>query len=255
MVVILIWIISGLSSLPIMTATVYDQKYHKQIKSEVNVCYSVITNRWQIIYLFISLFFFYMLPCLLLFILYGKIVYVIKNRNVAKLTAIGRNKYNDPTTSTYQSKNSKYNVEKQSLDLNETDVILKHELNIDGMNATRKSLLLKKKKLNNESYKKSTSVQPMNQKQIIILLIIMMFLILLLLLPYRVFSIWTALATSKQLTNLGINNYYSILNFCRVTFYINSAINPIFYHILSSKFQNAFRNVLKRTASKNTNMV
>ncbi len=198
-----------------------------------------------------------MLPCLLLFILYGRIVYVIKNRDVQKLTATGKNKYNNSTQSslsTFHSKSTKYNVEKQSLDLNETDVILKLGTNIDSINANKKSLLSKKQSIKNKSLKKTTQHQPMNQKQIIILLIIMMFLILLLLLPYRVFSIWAALATKQQLNNLGINNFYSILNFCRVTFYINSAINPIFYHILSSKFQNAFKNVLKRS-SKNYNIV
>lgn len=236
LVVILIWVISGLSSLPIMTATVYGQAYHKHFGKRVDICYSSIKEEWQFVYLFLSLFFFYMLPCLLLFILYGKIVYVIKNRNIKSLTANG-----SENTSRAFRKTQKYNGPKESYSLNETDVILK----VDPNDEKKKRLETKKSS--------SGSVHPMNQKQIVILLIIMMFLILLLLLPYRVFSIWTAMASKAQLIKLGINNYYSLLNFCRVTFYTNSAINPIFYHILSSKFQNAFKNVLKRKGSKNNN--
>lgn len=236
LVVIVIWIISTLFSLPIMTSTVYSTGYHKQLGKQVNVCYSQFKEPWQLTYLFISLFVFYMLPCLLLFFLYGKIVYVIKNRDVKNLTANASESRS--LTINRGTASNKYNPSP-----NETDVILK----LGDANSKKSK---KNAKLNVKEAKNTPGAT--NQKQIIILLIIMMFLILLLLLPYRVFSLWTAMATKKQLINLGINNYYSILNFCRVTFYINSAINPIFYHILSSKFQNAFKNVLRSKGSRST---
>ena len=217
-VVILIWVISMLFSLPIMKATIYSQAYHKHFDKRVNICYCVFKGDWNIVYLFVSLFLFYMLPCVLLFTLYGKIVLIIRNRNFKSLMENSN------------SRNVTHHGE-------------------DSMNEIE---LIEKKSAKNISKKKPNNTQNFNQKQIIVLLIIMMFLILLLLLPYRVFSIWTAMATKTQLLNLGLKNYYSILNFCRVTFYINSAINPIFYHILSSKFQNAFKNVLKRKGSKKT---
>lgn len=233
LVVILIWIISMLFSLPIMTATVYSIGYHKQLGMRVNVCYSQFKEPWQLTYLFISLIIFYMLPCILLFVLYGKIVYVIKNRNVKNLTA-SRQSSTEYRSST---KVDRYSVARDANSLIETDAILKLDANNQDIENTMK--------IKNNNQKSANKPPQINQKQIIILLIIMMFLILLLLLPYRVFSIWAALATKQKLIKLGINNFYSILNFCRVTFYINSAINPIFYHILSSKFQNAFKNVLK----------
>ena len=84
-----------------------------------------------------------------------------------------------------------------------------------------------------------------NQNHVIVLLIVMMLLILLSLLPYRVFSIWVAMATKEDLNNLGIIIYFNLIIFCRVTFYINSALNPIFYHIISTKFQDSFKKFFK----------
>ena len=214
-IVIVIWIASTLFSIPIMISTVYSTAYHKRLKKHVNVCYSKFEETWQLSYLFISLFVFYLLPCLLLFFFYGSIVYVIKKRDVNYLTASERFSETSHGTKEYDS----------SI--------------IESENANKNTLR------NRSRTNHSSKVE--NQKDIIGLLIIMAFLILLLLLPYRVFSIWAALASKEQHIGLGINNYYAFLNFCRVAFYMNSAINPIFYHILSSKFQKALKESLRVT--------
>ena len=73
----------------------------------------------------------------------------------------------------------------------------------------------------------------------------MMLLIFVCLLPYRVFSLWVASASKSELLQLGVVNYYNIITFCRVAFYTNSALNPIFYHIISTKFQTAFKKFFK----------
>lgn len=39
---------------------------------------------------------------------------------------------------------------------------------------------------------------------------------------------------------LGVEKYYNILYFCRIMVYINSAINPILYNLMSSKFRTGF---------------
>ena len=214
-IVVVIWIASTLFSIPIMISTVFSTAYHKRLDKHVNVCYSKFEETWQLSYLFISLFVFYLLPCLLLFFFYGSIVYVIKKRDVNYLTASERFSETSHGTKEYDSS----------------------VIESDSANKTT---------LGNRS-RTNHSLKVANQKDIIGLLIVMAFLIMLLHLPFRVFSIWAALASKEQLIGLGINNYYALLNFCRVAFYMNSAINPIFYHILSSKFQKALKESLRVT--------
>jgi hypothetical protein len=45
--------------------------------------------------------------------------------------------------------------------------------------------------------------------------------------------------------SLGIDGYYILLYFCRVMLYLNSAINPILYNLMSSKFREGFIKLLK----------
>lgn len=45
--------------------------------------------------------------------------------------------------------------------------------------------------------------------------------------------------------SLGIDGYYILLYFCRVMLYLNSAINPILYNLMSSKFRDGFVKLLK----------
>ena len=40
--------------------------------------------------------------------------------------------------------------------------------------------------------------------------------------------------------------YFNLLYFSRLMFYINSAINPILYNIMSSKFRDGFKRVFFR---------
>lgn len=45
--------------------------------------------------------------------------------------------------------------------------------------------------------------------------------------------------------SLGIDGYYILLYFCRVMLYLNSAINPILYNLMSSKFREGFVKLLR----------
>ena len=83
-----------------------------------------------------------------------------------------------------------------------------------------------------------------NHKQTTIMLFIMMILFFVCILPFRIFSIWAVHAHKEDFDYLGIENYYNILTVSRIMFYINSALNPILYHILSTKFQTAFKRCL-----------
>lgn len=60
------------------------------------------------------------------------------------------------------------------------------------------------------------------------------------LLPFRALIVWIILAPHEEVMSLGNEGYYSLLYFCRIMFYLNSAINPILYNLMSSKFRNGF---------------
>lgn len=64
------------------------------------------------------------------------------------------------------------------------------------------------------------------------------------LLPFRIFSLWFILESEEEISKLTKEQFYNVLNFCRVMFYINSAINPILYNVMSSKFRSAFLKAL-----------
>ena len=64
------------------------------------------------------------------------------------------------------------------------------------------------------------------------------------LLPFRIFLLWFILSPEEDMQGLSEETYYNALNFCRVMYYINSAINPILYNAMSSKFRSAFLKAL-----------
>ena len=65
-----------------MVSTKYIQGlFHKKLATNVTVCVVDAGKKWTLVYLYISLFLFYLLPCFSLFALYGNIVLIIKRRS------------------------------------------------------------------------------------------------------------------------------------------------------------------------------
>ena len=58
------------------------------------------------------------------------------------------------------------------------------------------------------------------------------------LMPFRALTLWIIMGPQEVVFSL--ETYYNILYFCRVMTYINSAINPILYNLMSSKFRDGF---------------
>ena len=67
------------------------------------------------------------------------------------------------------------------------------------------------------------------------------------LLPFRLFTLWIILTPDEEMQSMSMETYYHALNFCRVMLYLNSAINPILYNVMSSKFRTAFLKALGLT--------
>lgn len=78
------------------------------------------------------------------------------------------------------------------------------------------------------------------RKQVVLMLGAVVLSFFLCLLPFRVLTLWIIIGSHEAFMNIGIEAYYNILYFCRIMLYINSAINPILYNIMSSKFRKGF---------------
>lgn len=63
------------------------------------------------------------------------------------------------------------------------------------------------------------------------------------LLPYRALTLWLMFVPYEFniMSLYGYEAHYQVLSFCRFMLYLNSAINPILYNLMSSKFREGFR--------------
>lgn len=91
---------------------------------------------------------------------------------------------------------------------------------------------------------KNDKVSLVARKQVITMLGAVVICFFVCLAPIRAFQIWVIVAKSEDLMRAGFDFYYNCLYFCRVMFYINSAVNPVLYNVISSKFRKAFKKQL-----------
>ncbi|KAG5883581.1 hypothetical protein JTB14_014497 [Gonioctena quinquepunctata] len=78
------------------------------------------------------------------------------------------------------------------------------------------------------------------RRQVILMLGTVVLSFFLCLIPFRIFIFWIIVASEETVFRLGIEKYYNILYFCRIMVYLNSAVNPILYNLMSSKFRHGF---------------
>ncbi|XP_014483951.1 PREDICTED: growth hormone secretagogue receptor type 1-like isoform X1 [Dinoponera quadriceps] len=78
------------------------------------------------------------------------------------------------------------------------------------------------------------------RKQVVLMLGTVVLCFFLCLLPFKAFTLWAIIVPPNTVISLGIEGYYSLLYFCRVMLYLNSAINPILYNLMSTKFREGF---------------
>ncbi|XP_015606721.1 growth hormone secretagogue receptor type 1 isoform X1 [Cephus cinctus] len=78
------------------------------------------------------------------------------------------------------------------------------------------------------------------RKQVVLMLGTVVLSFFICLLPFRAFTLWIIMATPKTILDMGINTHYCLLYFCRTMVYLNSAINPILYNLMSTKFREGF---------------
>lgn len=79
------------------------------------------------------------------------------------------------------------------------------------------------------------------RKQVVLMLGAVVFSFFVCLAPFRVFTLWIIIASDDHVKHKGLEFYYNCLYFSRIMLYLNSAINPILYNLMSSKFRKGFR--------------
>lgn len=78
------------------------------------------------------------------------------------------------------------------------------------------------------------------RRQVVLMLATVVLSFFVCLLPFRVFTMWIILVPEHTFLDLGQKHYYIILYASRVMVYLNSAVNPILYNLMSSKFRRGF---------------
>jgi len=81
------------------------------------------------------------------------------------------------------------------------------------------------------------------RRQIVVMLGTVVVFFFACLLPFKVLTMWVVVSPYEIFDHINIEVYFNILYFCRLMFYINSAINPILYNTMSSRFRERFRRV------------
>lgn len=79
------------------------------------------------------------------------------------------------------------------------------------------------------------------RKQVVLMLGAVVFSFFVCLAPFRIFTLWIIIASDEHVKRKGLEFFYNFLYFSRIMLYLNSAINPILYNLMSSKFRKGFR--------------
>lgn len=82
------------------------------------------------------------------------------------------------------------------------------------------------------------------RKQVIFMLGAVVISFFICLIPFRALTLWIIIVPRETIVSLGAEGYYSLLYFTRILLYTNSALNPILYNLMSSKFREGFLKLL-----------
>lgn len=97
----------------------------------------------------------------------------------------------------------------------------------------------------NSGQQRSESAQHRSRKQVVFMLIAVVVCFFVCMLPSCCFRQFIIFASEETIMALGWEAYHNINFACRIMVYVNCAMNPILYNMMSTKFRCAFRRVLR----------
>ncbi|XP_017958422.1 growth hormone secretagogue receptor type 1 isoform X1 [Drosophila navojoa] len=172
--------------------------------TDAPVCTTAADGFWPIVYFVSTITLFFFLPFGILVVLYAAIAYKLLRPNSA---------FHRPTSPQLQA--SQQQQQQQQ-----------HTSSSKG-----------------SSHQQSNGMRK-HRKQVIFMLVAVVSSFFVCLLPFRAFTLWVITASAEDVQHLGIAGYYNLLYFSRFMLYLNSAMNPILYNLMSSKFRSGFWRLL-----------
>lgn len=152
--------------------------------TNVTVCMTQATDPWAITYFLMTISVFFLIPLLILVIIYS----IIAKHLILKTTATSNG---STTCSTKMRKQAEHNLKAR--------------------------------------------------RQVVLMLGAVVVSFFLCLMPFRILTLCIIIVPDDIFRNFGVESYYNVLFFCRIMLYLNSAINPILYNLMSSKFRKGFQ--------------
>ncbi|XP_049305168.1 thyrotropin-releasing hormone receptor-like, partial [Bactrocera dorsalis] len=206
----------------VLIATFRMERYYDN--TVVAVCFTSAETFWSAFFFIACIAIFFILPFIVLVLLYVAIAYKLLRRNID---------FHRPTTAAAHVRST----------TNLSSVILRQQsLNKLPLQMTRSDTDNNRSGTLNigASAQQLRTGMRKHRKQVIFMLVAVVASFFLCLLPFRAFTLWVIAASTEDIAALGIDGYYGVLYFCRIMLYLNSALNPILYNLMSSKFRTGF---------------
>ncbi|XP_039962092.1 uncharacterized protein LOC120775783 [Bactrocera tryoni] len=206
----------------VLIATFRMERYYDD--TVVAVCFTSAETFWSAFFFVACIAIFFLLPFIVLVLLYVAIAYKLLRRNID---------FHRPTTAAahVRSTTSLSSVILRQQSLNKLPL----QMTRSDTDNNRSSAL----NIGASAQQLRTGMRK-HRKQVIFMLVAVVASFFLCLLPFRAFTLWVIAASTEDIAALGIDGYYGVLYFCRIMLYLNSALNPILYNLMSSKFRTGF---------------
>ncbi|XP_017847304.1 growth hormone secretagogue receptor type 1 isoform X1 [Drosophila busckii] len=214
LICVLAWGIAALFTSPIVAISNYSVEPYGD-GTDAPVCTTAADNFWSILYFVGSITIFFFLPFGILVLLYAAIAYKLLRPNSA---------FHRPT----------------SPQASATALAAAAAATAATTTPATAAVLPSNK---GNSHQQSNGMRK-HRKQVIFMLVAVVSSFFVCLLPFRAFTLWVITASAEDLERLGISGYYNLLYFSRFMLYLNSAMNPILYNLMSSKFRSGFWRLL-----------
>lgn len=72
--------------------------------------------------------------------------------------------------------------------------------------------------------------------------------------PYRILIFYIVISPAEKIATINRDTFFVLLNMSRIMIYLHSAIDPILYNLMSSKFRKQFFKLCKMKKCKSKEM-
>lgn len=88
------------------------------------------------------------------------------------------------------------------------------------------------------------------KRHVITMLLSVVFSFFVCLSPYRILVFYIIVAPAEQIAAIDRDTFFVLLNLSRILFYLHSALDPVLYNLMSSKFRKGFAGLCRATGCR-----